>query len=799
MRRTKFIVPVLYAISMVIFAAQAAGAEIETNAKKKKKPPNTVKICGTMPGPGWITVSVDGICGGQGNRQLIGRTIIQYDELPSGSELGICGDPVPAQWVSAKVDNAPCAQIGGTFYIKRTIVRIDGMAPGTSIKSCGAQQTPSGWAPTSVSSKPCATVLNGFYIGKVLMKIEGLPPDSVVKTCGMTTIPPGWLPTKVDKPYCGSFQGTNYIGKTIRNIESLPPGTTISTCSGMPPEGWVTSAVSKSYCGQHGNTSYIERKITKVDGLPAGATLRMCGGSVPMQWIATAIPGYCASLGNSHFLEHTIKHIEGLPMGTVLDQCGGTTPYGWSVKNTKPGYCAKFGSVAYRGRTIVKTAYGLGIETTAAADDDIAQPVDFDADDDADDRKGRERVIDPEAGTIPIGSLPVVPLSVAEEVAKRYVTARAVSEERPEWQDATIGEPQMFREASELPIAYEFPVTVAGEPRGAIVTGATEGTSAVIMYWTEGPPMHRLLQDALAERIGASVDPERVRFYYGGASRFGIAYETDAYVSLDPDDASIGREGATIFYAPGSVVRTRSDWQEAFAADFRVTPEWLEQERMNRRDDDGADRLHADAKQPPADEKGVPGGSASFAPFYQENRKWPGSSVSCYAGCSPVAAAILLEFWDRRGYKYVIGSDSSNRKHYAPGESDVRDAIGALRTAMKTSCSGKNSSGSTSASKIPSGISSYLRDRGYKWRIDNESILRWLSMIDEIKSGRPVLLSFYLKNKNGHTAVAYSYRDDKGTKNDTFCVMTGWESPRTACYNVYSSTETWGALTRVRP
>ena len=72
-------------------------------------------------------------------------------------------------------------------------------------------------------------------------------------------------------------------------------------------------------------------------------------------------------------------------------------------------------------------------------------------------------------------------------------------------------------------------------------------------------------------------------------------------------------------------------------------------------------------------------------------------------------------------------------------------------------------------------------------------------MIDEIKSGRPVLLSFYLKNRNGHTAVAYYYRDDKGTKNDTFCVMTGWESPRTACSNVYSSTETWGALTRVRP
>jgi hypothetical protein len=354
MRRGIFIILLC---SMWLASASGDGRQIQSDAKKKNKKPKipTVSICGAMPPAGFITVSVDGICGRRGSTQLIGRSIADIRNMPTGATIDTCGDPAPAGWTSQKVYDAPCAQIGNTFYLQRTIFKIDGMAPGTSVKTCGAA-IPAGWSSTKVESAPCARFLNSYFIARTLTKHEGLPARSQMKVCGNPSIPAGWVTAKVAPGYCGTFQGVDYIGRTILNTIGLQPGESVRVCGDGPPAGWVTELIEPRPCGSHGSTSYIERRIRLIAGLPLHTNVRICGGAPPRHWITTAVhPRYCAAIGNSYFEERTIRNIENAPVGTVVTICGDLTPTGWTTKSTH-GYCASFGTIAYKSRTIVKTS-----------------------------------------------------------------------------------------------------------------------------------------------------------------------------------------------------------------------------------------------------------------------------------------------------------------------------------------------------------------------------------------------------------------------------------------------------------
>jgi len=94
----------------------------------------------------------------------------------------------------------------------------------------------------------------------------------------------------------------------------------------------------------------------------------------------------------------------------------------------------------------------------------------------------------------------------------------------------------------------------------------------------------------------------------------------------------------------------------------------------------------------------------------------------------------------------------------------------------------------------------YAAGKGYKtFSSDNVSWFRWINIIDEVNAGRPSMLSFTQNGATvGHTVTVYGYSDAFGISNDTICTMWGWDSQITKCFNVYSSTEDWSYLTRVR-
>lgn len=356
---------VLCMVWLTFAVADARKVQPEANKKNKKKTPG-ITICGTMPPPGFVTVSVDGICGKQGSTQLIGRTIVDISTMPTGATIDTCGDAVPSNWTSMRVYDAPCAQIGNAFYMRRTIMRIDGMDPGTTIKTCGAT-IPSGWSSTKVESQPCARFINSFFIARNLTKHEGLPANTQIKVCGNSSIPDGWVTTKVAAGHCGSFMGAHYIGRTLLNVAGMPPGSTVSICSGNPPFGWVAESVSAKYCGSHGSDHYIERRIKRIAGLPYNTKVRICGGDPPHNWLVTKIAEKsCAVLGNAMFIDQTIVNVEGAPIGTVVALCGGSIPAGWKLKSNN-GYCAHFGNKWYLSRTIVKaSASGNALLRTSA-------------------------------------------------------------------------------------------------------------------------------------------------------------------------------------------------------------------------------------------------------------------------------------------------------------------------------------------------------------------------------------------------------------------------------------------------
>ena len=178
----------------------------------------------------------------------------------------------------------------------------------------------------------------------------------------------------------------------------------------------------------------------------------------------------------------------------------------------------------------------------------------------------------------------------------------------------------------------------------------------------------------------------------------------------------------------------------------------------------------------------------TFAPFYQEYRYWNDKDTTAsYAGCAPVAWAILYEYWDERGYPKLLGSQYNNI-HKTPIDEDVRKMISKLRIYMNAHTVFYKGSYLTGVSNddVPKGII-YANERGYNFSAFNEWTNHgWNGLKNEINNNRPALIS-YFSNGLGHTAVAYRYIDMSGSQNDIFCVRTGWKypNPLTECQNKY--------------
>jgi len=405
-----------------------------------------------------------------------------------------------------------------------------------------------------------------------------------------------------------------------------------------------------------------------------------------------------------------------------------------------------------------------------------------------------------------IAEYPSVDSAVAARAVEAYVTELETSGERPEWRGTTVRHTATFRTSTGTPLMYEYTLDRDGVAVAAVYAGATTGTTAITAYIPEGRSMSAVLLAQLADALATSVDPERATFYYSGNEQYGISYAlpADDLLPQAPDVLAVP-ETRTVYYAPDFVAQTVVEWSEHFTPTMKVTKAWAMEQDAVRTELVTAGESHRGQMRslgliPATVKREVPGGRSSFPSFYQDQkRKW--SNGTCYAGCTAVAAAALFEYWDRNGYPKLIGTDSANRKHTYASETDVLKALDEIRSALGTYCANdKVGTGLTQYKNIPTGMAKYAAGKGYKtFSSDNVSWFRWINIIDEVNAGRPSMLSFTQNGATvGHTVTVYGYSDAFGISNDTICTMWGWDSQITKCFNVYSSTEDWSYLTRVR-
>ncbi|WP_437563317.1 S-layer homology domain-containing protein [Sorangium sp. So ce542] len=235
----------------------------------------------------------------------------------------------------------------------------------------------------------------------------------------------------------------------------------------------------------------------------------------------------------------------------------------------------------------------------------------------------------------------------------------------------------------------------------------------------------------------------------------------------------------------------------------------------------------------------VPGGRDAFTYYYQKNRSdWPsadeGAPSTCYAGCTPVAALTVLDYWDRRGYDYLI-PDSHGVESSAESDEDVA-TIKKLRAALKTSCEKfegiddpENNQGSTKTASVLN-LETFINEsaRDYAghddvvdvgWQVSQQECphpqWRFKVIREEIRRGRPAIVHYVANWRSGpvcrnvvdymesrHSAVVYGYWDDgdETRYDDLLAVRTGWRAPPNPTWRLEPTVGTGETfITSIRP
>jgi len=126
-------------------------------------------------------------------------------------------------------------------------------------------------------------------------------------------------------------------------------------------------------------------------------------------------------------------------------------------------------------------------------------------------------------------------------------------------------------------------------------------------------------------------------------------------------------------------------------------------------------------------------------------------------GCSPTAAAMVLEYWGEHGYPnldlpdwwYTEPTDEGDSNGYDNPPNEHMDLTEELHLAMGTS----DEDGSTWFWNIDDGINAVASSYGYSFFAWNTWLPVWGQIINEIDAGRPFVLSMWQSGTYGDHSV----------------------------------------------
>lgn len=392
-----------------------------------------------------------------------------------------------------------------------------------------------------------------------------------------------------------------------------------------------------------------------------------------------------------------------------------------------------------------------------------------------------------------------VPRSDADLVAERFVASHAHLVRS--WENAHVGTGVEVFGAEDVAY-YHYPILGRREEAaGSVTIGAHDGRGVVAAFTVDGLPATTTLLAGLSDALGTAVDASSVQFLAEGPALIF------AEVPWDPDlgrpevyGLIAGTDDHLAYYSPDLATLTplvdRAEWPSharELAWDVLDDERELRSLYLTLEGDVLRDKVAASKwNSAPVIKKRtvwnqIGDGASSFDSWYQELRDW--GNGSCYAGCAPVAAAILLDYWDENGKGGILPGSSDS-----PTTTDARASIKGLRSAMGTYCKGNE--GATPIANVDLGRT-FTKNRGYNWTWTEHTSSMWSTIHESIDSGYPVILTAKLNNNAIHSAVVVEYTDDWGSANDIFCWKTGWTSPTYQC--LYNSAYAWYNVVRVTP
>jgi len=363
------------------------------------------------------------------------------------------------------------------------------------------------------------------------------------------------------------------------------------------------------------------------------------------------------------------------------------------------------------------------------------------------------------------------------------------------WQGARIGRVIPFWSVDGLKMAYEAEVlSASGEAQGSIFVEAWKALGPISAFSTQGPTTADILLRQWEEENGSRLEDEGAgyRFLWSapaaaalqvflldGGTRFVSpipGLDASSFQGIERLIQAALRDTETFPDSRWSPKREREELRKAYRERNFDGP-LFQGRRSSLELSNRGGGIHAPAT--------VGLGSSNFSHYKQEIRTWSKSANStykCYTGCMPVAFGIVLEYWDRKGYPKMVGTDKANS--YTSHTNDVvRAMLDTLRGHLGTYCEKTDGTGLSPVSKASRALD-YINGRGVgTWKSDttNSSLYRWSRVMSEIDKGNPPVIHFDSSGKDStvnHSAATYEYRDNWGISNDWACTETGWGDAR---------------------
>lgn len=387
-------------------------------------------------------------------------------------------------------------------------------------------------------------------------------------------------------------------------------------------------------------------------------------------------------------------------------------------------------------------------------------------------------------------------------VASNYLKLERL--EFPVWENAKIKHIIPLYSSNNILVGYEATVVSdKDEPQGSILINANKKLDPVPSFSEEGESSYQFLLSYFVSELMLKINNEQLKpieYQIIGAMPFfvslGIKFEgnkkpenidyvyQDGWYIFSPEPVALREvyhyNKELIAIGAYKALEVQSSWDTLLSTSGHIEPlRSIESHEISF----NSIKQESQSENSDLKQKRIVIMRDIFSNFYQEKKRWNGSSQKCWTGCIPIAWVTLLEYWDRKGYSKLISSSKDNY-NTSLNDPDIQTTLTELRSLLRTDCDGDGSFWNATRGEH------YARSKGYSSSASNSSTSfdAWWRLKSNINKAYPII-AHLLREK--HATVAFGYKDFSGTRGDKIKVRMGHEKDNVRWHkasNLYRTT-----------